>query len=75
MAEHLGFGADFAYDSSAEVFDEIVQFSNLRTGYDLRGASYDRLRETPLPVPDSISSPVLPTAMPKGAVAQAEKKG
>ena len=35
------------------------------------------LMETPLPVPDSISTPVLshPAAMPKGATAQAEKKG
>ena len=53
VAEHLGFGADFAYKSSEEIFDEIREFSNPRTGYDLRGASYDRLRETPLqwPVP------------------------
>jgi quinol-cytochrome oxidoreductase complex cytochrome b subunit len=33
------------------------------------------LRETPLPVPDSISTPVLSAALPKGAAAQAEKKG
>ncbi|MDT5239193.1 MAG: sulfite reductase flavoprotein alpha-component, partial [Mycobacterium sp.] len=51
VAEHMGFGADFAFKSSEEVFDEIRQFSNLRTGYDLRGASYDRLRETPLQWP------------------------
>jgi sulfite reductase (NADPH) flavoprotein alpha-component len=51
VAEHLGFGADFAFKSSAEIFDEIREFSNLRTGYDLRGASYDRLRETPLQWP------------------------
>ncbi|KAA0074254.1 molybdopterin oxidoreductase [Mycolicibacterium sp. P9-64] len=51
VAEHMGFGADFAFKSSEDVFDEIRQFSNLRTGYDLRGASYDRLRETPLQWP------------------------
>jgi sulfite reductase (NADPH) flavoprotein alpha-component len=51
VAEHMGFGADFAFESSEEIFDEIRQFSNLRTGYDLRGASYDRLRETPLQWP------------------------
>jgi NADPH-dependent sulfite reductase flavoprotein alpha-component len=51
VAEHMGFGADFAFKSSEEIFDEIRQFSNLRTGYDLRGASYDRLRETPLQWP------------------------
>jgi ubiquinol-cytochrome c reductase cytochrome b subunit len=35
------------------------------------------LTETPLPVPDSISTPVLTAAaaLPKGATAQAEKKG
>jgi NADPH-dependent sulfite reductase flavoprotein alpha-component len=51
VAEHMGFGADFAYKSSEDVFDEIRRFSNSRTGYDLRGASYDRLRETPLQWP------------------------
>ena len=51
VAEHMGFGADFDFKSSEQVFDEIRQFSNPRTGYDLRGASYDRLRETPLQWP------------------------
>lgn len=53
VAAALGFGADFAYTDSAQIFDEIRQFSNPRTGFDLRGASYRRLRETPLqwPVP------------------------
>ncbi|WP_123025829.1 bifunctional nitrate reductase/sulfite reductase flavoprotein subunit alpha [Mycolicibacterium stellerae] len=53
LAAELGFGDHFSYSSSAEVFDEIRQFSNPATGYDLRGASYSRLRETPLqwPVP------------------------
>jgi len=53
IAEQLGFGAHFTYRHSAEIFAEICAFTNLRTGWDLRGASYDRLRETPLqwPVP------------------------
>lgn len=53
IAAELGFGDHFAYSSSAEVFDEIRRFHNPATGYDLRGASYDRLRNTPLqwPVP------------------------
>jgi sulfite reductase (NADPH) flavoprotein alpha-component len=53
IADRLGFGEYFAYKSSEEVFDEIRRFWNPRTGYDLRGASYERLRETPLqwPVP------------------------
>ena len=53
VAEHLGFGEYFDYKSSEQIFDEIRRFSNPRTGYDLRGASYERLRETSLqwPVP------------------------
>ena len=51
VAEHLGFGDDFDYKSSSEIFDEIRRFNNPRTGYDLRGASYERLRETPLQWP------------------------
>jgi sulfite reductase (NADPH) flavoprotein alpha-component len=53
IAAELGFGDQFGYESSAQIFDEIRQFSNPRTGFDLRGASYERLRQTPLqwPVP------------------------
>ncbi|CAN5123310.1 hypothetical protein BH11ACT7_BH11ACT7_15850 [soil metagenome] len=53
VAARMGFGDSFAFKSSEEVFDEIREFSNPKTGYDLRGASYDRLRMTPLqwPVP------------------------
>lgn len=51
VAGHLGFGDHFAYASSEEVFDEIRQFSNPRTGYDLRGVDYDRLRRGPVQWP------------------------
>ena len=51
VADAMGFGAHFAYESSEQIFDEIRQFANPRTGYDLRGASYQRLRETPLQWP------------------------
>ena len=51
VAEQLGFGAAFAFASSAEVFDEIRRFSNPRTGYDLRGVDYDRLRRSPVQWP------------------------
>lgn len=57
VAEHLGFGDDFDYKSSEEVFSEIRRFTNLRTGWDLRGASYERLRETPLQWPVAPQSP------------------
>ncbi|KUI29650.1 molybdopterin oxidoreductase [Mycobacterium sp. IS-1742] len=53
IAAELGFGEHFAYADSEQIFDEIREFGNRRTGFDLRGASYPRLRETPLqwPVP------------------------
>src|SRR5205807_6928871 len=47
----MGFSESFSYDSPEEVFDEIKRFSNPATGYDLRGAGYRRLRETPLQWP------------------------
>ncbi|MGW0184005.1 molybdopterin oxidoreductase family protein, partial [Nocardia sp. NPDC003345] len=53
IATAMGFpGFDFA--SSAEVFDELREFANPATGYDLRGMDYDRLREGPMqwPCPD-----------------------
>ncbi|WP_029108808.1 bifunctional nitrate reductase/sulfite reductase flavoprotein subunit alpha [Mycobacterium sp. URHD0025] len=53
VAAHLGFAEHFAYRSAEEVFAEIRRFANPKTGYDLRGADYERLRRTPLqwPVP------------------------
>jgi NADPH-dependent sulfite reductase flavoprotein alpha-component len=51
VADAMGFGAHFAYESSEQIFDEIRQFWNPKTGYDLRGASYERLRQTPLQWP------------------------
>lgn len=51
IATRLGFGEAFAFDSAEEVFDEIQSFANPATGYDLRGADYDRLREGPLQWP------------------------
>jgi len=47
----MGYAHAFSYGSSAEVFDEIARASNIKTGYDLRGASHARLRETPLQWP------------------------
>ncbi|UXA16196.1 bifunctional nitrate reductase/sulfite reductase flavoprotein subunit alpha [Mycobacterium sp. SMC-4] len=51
VAGHLGFGEAFDYKSSEQIFDEIRRFHNPRTGYDLRGISYERLRETPVQWP------------------------
>ncbi len=47
----MGYTEAFSYGSAQEVFAEITRFSNPQTGYDLRGASYTRLRETPLQWP------------------------
>ena len=50
VAQAMGFdGFDFA--SSSEVFDEIRRFWNPQTGWDLRGVTYDRLREEPVQWP------------------------
>lgn len=51
IACEMGFAQAFSYESAAEVFDEIRQCSNPKTGYDLRGASHQRLRQTPLQWP------------------------
>ncbi|MCE0535548.1 bifunctional nitrate reductase/sulfite reductase flavoprotein subunit alpha [Kineosporia rhizophila] len=51
VASALGFGEQFSYASSEEVFDEIRRFSNPNTGYDLRGVTYERLRESPVQWP------------------------
>ncbi|MEZ0350543.1 molybdopterin-dependent oxidoreductase [Mycobacterium sp. pR1184] len=51
IACEMGFSDAFSYDCAEEVFEEIKRFWNPKTGYDLRGASYDRLRQTPLQWP------------------------
>lgn len=51
VARHLGFGDQFDYKSSEQIFDEIRRFHNPRTGYDLRGVTYDRLRDAPVQWP------------------------
>ncbi|MCP3726376.1 bifunctional nitrate reductase/sulfite reductase flavoprotein subunit alpha [Paraburkholderia sp. CNPSo 3272] len=51
VACEMGFAQAFSYESAADVFDEITRFANPKTGYDLRGASYAKLRETPLQWP------------------------
>ncbi|MFL9915727.1 sulfite reductase subunit alpha [Paraburkholderia fungorum] len=51
VACEMGFAAAFSYASVEEVFAEITRASNPKTGYDLRGASHRRLKETPLQWP------------------------
>lgn len=43
----MGFADGFSFNSAEEVFEEIKRSYNPKTGYDLRGVSYSRLRENP----------------------------
>jgi sulfite reductase (NADPH) flavoprotein alpha-component len=47
----MGYAHAFSYASADEVFEEIKAFWNPKTGYDIRGASHERLRQTPLQWP------------------------
>jgi sulfite reductase (NADPH) flavoprotein alpha-component len=53
VASEMGFAHAFDYQSADQVFEELKRAWNPKTGYDIRGASYARLRETPLqwPIP------------------------
>ncbi|WP_436947313.1 molybdopterin-dependent oxidoreductase [Streptomyces sp. SudanB52_2052] len=51
IARAMGYEKGFSYDSAEQVFEEIRRFHNPRTGWDLRGVSYERLRETPVQWP------------------------
>ncbi|MFF4363120.1 molybdopterin-dependent oxidoreductase [Streptomyces sp. NPDC001604] len=51
VAREMGYEKGFSYDSAEEIFEEIKQAWNPRTGWDLRGVTYERLRETPVQWP------------------------
>ncbi|MGW1749279.1 molybdopterin-dependent oxidoreductase [Streptomyces sp. NPDC002092] len=51
VAREMGYEKGFAHDSAEEIFEEIKQAWNPRTGWDLRGVTYERLRETPVQWP------------------------
>ncbi|MGE6384874.1 molybdopterin-dependent oxidoreductase [Pseudomonas sp. NPDC078416] len=51
VACEMGFADGFSYTSAEEVFEEIKQACNPATGYDIRGASYGRLRDQSLQWP------------------------
>ncbi|MFB9674421.1 molybdopterin-dependent oxidoreductase [Streptosporangium vulgare] len=53
VACEMGFEDAFSYDSAEEVFEEIKRAWNPKTGYDLRGVTYERLRETPVQWPSA----------------------
>ncbi|MEU0104698.1 bifunctional nitrate reductase/sulfite reductase flavoprotein subunit alpha [Streptomyces sp. NPDC006251] len=49
----MGYEKGFSYDSAEQVFEEIRRFRNPKTGWDLSGVSYERLRETPVQWPSA----------------------
>jgi sulfite reductase (NADPH) flavoprotein alpha-component len=51
VACEMGYEKGFSYDSAEDVFEEIKQAWNPKTGWDLRGVSYERLRKTPVQWP------------------------
>ncbi len=51
VACEMGYAHAFSYSCAEEIFEEIKRFWNPHTGYDIRGASYARLRATPLQWP------------------------
>ncbi|MEU9289364.1 bifunctional nitrate reductase/sulfite reductase flavoprotein subunit alpha [Streptomyces sp. NPDC048275] len=51
VARAMGYEEGFSYESAEQVFEEIKRAWNPRTGWDLRGASYERLRGEPVQWP------------------------
>ncbi|MFE1881555.1 molybdopterin-dependent oxidoreductase [Streptomyces diastatochromogenes] len=51
VARAMGYEQGFSYDGAEQVFEEIRRAWNPATGWDLRGVSYERLRETPVQWP------------------------
>ncbi|WP_393063462.1 molybdopterin-dependent oxidoreductase [Streptomyces sp. LN549] len=51
VACEMGFAEAFTYTCAEEVFEELKQAWNPRTGWDLRGVTYERLRTTPVQWP------------------------
>jgi sulfite reductase (NADPH) flavoprotein alpha-component len=57
IAAAMGYGEAFSYGSASEILDEIKQFANPATGYDLRGVSYERLSNGPVQWPAAPDGP------------------
>ncbi|WP_372515706.1 molybdopterin-dependent oxidoreductase [Streptantibioticus ferralitis] len=51
VAREMGYEHGFSYGSAEEVFEEIKRAWNPKTGYDLRGVTYERLRAMPVQWP------------------------
>lgn len=62
IACEMGYEDAFGYSSAEEIFEEIRRAWNPRTGYDLRGVTYERLRRAPVQWPSA--SPAGPDRNP-----------
>ncbi|WUJ19498.1 bifunctional nitrate reductase/sulfite reductase flavoprotein subunit alpha [Streptomyces sp. NBC_00390] len=51
IACEMGYADAFSYTGAEEIFEEIKRAANPKTGYDLRGVTYERLRATPVQWP------------------------
>ena len=62
VAREMGFNQGFNFTSASEVFEEIKKSYNPKTGYDLRGVSYEQLRESSIQWPcadkNSLRNPI-----------------
>ncbi|WP_027344399.1 bifunctional nitrate reductase/sulfite reductase flavoprotein subunit alpha [Hamadaea tsunoensis] len=56
VAQAMGYDG-FAYASAEEVFEELKGARNPKTGYDLTGVTYERLRSTPVQWPAAPGGP------------------
>ncbi|MFE4619374.1 molybdopterin-dependent oxidoreductase [Streptomyces sp. NPDC056747] len=57
VARAMGYEKAFAYESAEEVFEEIRRAANPKTGYDVSGVTYERLRGTPVQWPAAAGGP------------------
>ncbi|MFE9722560.1 molybdopterin-dependent oxidoreductase [Streptomyces sp. NPDC005794] len=53
IACEMGYEEAFDYSSAEQIFEEIKRAHNPKTGYDLRGVTYERLRRTPVQWPSA----------------------
>ncbi|SOD70989.1 NADPH-dependent sulfite reductase flavoprotein alpha-component [Jatrophihabitans sp. GAS493] len=56
IACELGYSDGFSYNNAEEIFEEIKRTWNPKTGHDLRGISYRRLRDNPVQWPSAPGS-------------------
>jgi NADPH-dependent sulfite reductase flavoprotein alpha-component len=57
VACEMGYAEHFTYRCAEEVFEELKGAFNPVTGYDVRGVTYERLRETPVQWPAAPGGP------------------